>query len=327
MKCATRAAMLAGAALMSCGIACAADAAGDYPNRPIRLVLPFPPGGSTDIMARSLAQKLTESFGRQVVVDNRGGGAGGIPGTDLVAKSTPDGYVIMLSTSISHTATVSLYNKVPYDPVTDFTPITMMAFAPLLMVVNPSTPVKTVKDLIALAKASPGQINYASGGSGSSTHLPAELFKSMTGTDLVHVPYKGGGPALIGVMGGQAQVLIISMVSAMPHVKTGKLRAVALTSRERIPNEPDLPTVGETVPGFEVELWYGIYGPKGIPRPIVNALRNEIVKVLKMPDMRERLAGDGARPLGNTPEEFAVINKAEVAKWAKVVKQANIRAD
>ena len=327
MKLAKNVAVLAGAIVMSCGVARAADPGQDYPNRPIRLVLPFPPGGSTDIMARSLAQKLTESFGRQVVVDNRGGGAGGIPGTDLVAKATPDGYVIILSTSISHTATVSLYRNIPYDPVADFTPITMMASAPLLMVVNPSVPVKAVKDLIALAKASPGQINYASGGSGSSTHLPAELFKSMTGTDMVHVPYKGGGPALIGVMGGQAQVLIISMVSALPHVKTGKLRAVALTSRERLPELADLPTIGETVPGFDVELWYGIYGPRGVPRPIVNRLRNEIVKVLKLPDMRERLAADGARPLGNTPEEFAVINKAEVEKWRRVVKQANIKVD
>ncbi len=313
-------------------VACTCLEAGEmpraYPQKPIRMVLPFPPGGSTDIMARGLAQKLTDALGKQIVVDNRGGGAGGISGTDLVAKAAPDGYVLLLTTSISHTAGASLYSKLPYDPVRDFAPITMMAFAPLMMVVHPAVPAKTVQDLVALAKSSPGQINYASGGLGTSTHLPAELFMSMAGVQMVHVPYKGGGPALLGVMGGQAQMLMISMVGALPHVRSGKLRGLALTSRERVPELPDMPTIAEAgVPGYEVVLWYGIFAPRGTPANIVGLLHGAIVKILQMRDMQARLASDGAQPLGNTPAEFAAINKAEVAKWAKVVREARIKVE
>ena len=298
-----------------------------YPDKPIRMVLPFPPGGSTDIMARSLAQKLTESLGKQIVVDNRGGGAGGISGTDLVAKAAPDGYVLLLTTSISHTAGASLYSKLPYHPVRDFAPITMTAFAPQMMVVHPSVAAKTVPEFIALAKATPGQINYASGGLGTSTHLPVELFMSMAGVQMVHVPYKGGGPALLGVMGGQSQMLMISLVGALPHVKSGKLRALALTSLKRAPELPDLPTVAESVPGYDVSVWYGIFAPRGTPAPVIHFLHGTIVKILQTRDMRERLAQDGAQPLGNTPAEFAVLNQAEVAKWAKVVREARIKAE
>lgn len=304
------------------------DKAPTYPEKPIRMVLPFPPGGSTDIMARSLAQKLTEMLGKQIVVDNRGGGAGGISGTDLVAKAAPDGYVLLLTTSISHTAGASLYRNLPYDPVRDFAPITMTAFAPQMMVVHPSVAAKSVQEFIALAKAQPGQINYASGGLGTSTHLPAELFLSMAGIQMVHVPYKGGGPALLGVMGGQSHMLIISLVGALPHVKSGKLRGLALTSRTRAPELPDMPTVAESgVPGYEVVVWYGVFAPRGTPAPVINLLHGSIVKILQMRDMRERLANDGAQPLGNTPAEFAAINKAEVAKWAKVVREARIKAE
>ena len=299
-----------------------------YPTKPIRMVLPFPPGGSTDIMARGLAQKLTETLNKQIVVDNRGGGAGGISGTDLVAKAAPDGYVLLLTTSISHTAGASLYSKLPYDPVRDFAPITMTAFAPLMMVVHPAVQARTVQELIALAKANPGQINYASGGLGTSTHLPAELFTSMAGVRMVHVPYKGGGPALLGVMSGQTQMLLISLVGALPHVKSGKLRALALTSRTRALDWPELPTVAESgVPGYEVSLWYGIFAPRGTPLPVVNLLHGAIVQILQTREMRERLASDGAQPLGNTPAEFAELNKAEVAKWAKVVRDAKVKVD
>ena len=298
-----------------------------YPDKPIRLVLPFPPGGSTDIMARSLAQKLTDALGKQIVVDNRGGGAGGISGTDLVAKAAPDGYVLLLTTSISHTAGASLYSKLPYHPVRDFAPITMTAFAPQMMVVHPSVAAKTVPEFIALAKVNPGQINYASGGLGTSTHLPVELFMSMAGVQMVHVPYKGGGPALLGVMGGQSHMLIISLVGALPHVKSGKLRGLALTSRKRAPDLPDMPTVAESVPGYEVAVWYGIFAPRGTPAPVIQLLHGAIVKILHTRDMQERLAHDGAQPLGNTPAEFAVLNQAEVDKWAKVVREAKIKAE
>jgi len=299
-----------------------------YPEKPIRIVLPFPTGGSTDIMARSLGQKLTDVLGKQVVIDNRGGGAGGISGTDLVAKATPDGYVLLLTTSISHTAGVSLYTKIPYDPVKDFAPVTMTAFAPLMMVVHPSVAARSVRELIALVQAGSIQLNYASGGMGTSTHLPAELFMSMARIQMTHIPYKGGGPALLGVMGGQSHMLMISMVGALPHVKSGKLRGLALTSRDRVPELPDMPTIAESaVPGYEVVLWYGIFAPRGTPTAIISVLRDAVVKILKTRDMRERLASDGAQPLGNTPAEFDVINRGEVAKWAKIVREAHIKVD
>lgn len=302
--------------------------AGDYPSRPVRMVLPFPPGGSTDVMARGMAQKLTETLGRQVVIDNRAGGAGGIVGTDLVAKATPDGYVFLFTTSITHTASPSLYSKLPYHPVRDFTPVTMVASAPLMLVVNPSVPVKTVSDLIAFAKSNPGKVNYASGGIGASTHLPAELFKSMAGIDIVHIPFKGGGPALLGVITGQAQMLMISVVGALPHVKSGKLRGLALTSRSRLAELPNVPTIAESgVPGYEVGLWYGVYMPKGAPKEVVLVLQRAVLKTIQAREVRERLASDGAQPVGNTPEEFAKVTATEVAKWAKVVRDAGIKAE
>ena len=292
------------------------------------MVLPFPPGGSTDVMARGLGQKLSETLGKQVVIDNRAGGAGGIIGTDLVAKATPDGHIVLFTTSITHTAGPSLYSRLPYHPVRDFAPVTQVATAPLMIVVHPGVPAKSVKDLIAYARANPGKINYASGGIGASTHLPAELFKSMADIDVVHVPYKGGGPALLGVISGQAQMLMISVVGALPHVKSGKLRGLAVTSSKRSPELPDVPTVAESgVPGYSVVLWYGVYAPKGTPAGIVSVLHRSIVKTLQAPEIRERLARDGAQPVGNTPEQFSRINSAEVAQWEKVVKAAGIRPE
>jgi tripartite-type tricarboxylate transporter receptor subunit TctC len=307
--------------------ASAAETARDYPSKPIRMVLPFPPGGSTEIMARTLGQKLAEAFGKNIVVDNRGGGAGGIAGTDLVAKATPDGYVLLFTTGISHTAGASLY-KLPYDPVRDFEAITLLASAPQLMVVSPSLPANTVQELVELAKAKPGQLNYASGGLGTSTHLPAEMFRTMTGINMVHVPYKGGGPSLIGVISGESQMLIISAVAALPHVKSRKLRAIAVTSAQRWREMPEVPTVAESgVEGYEVVVWYGLFAPRGTPRTVVGVLHREIVKILQTPDMQERLARDGAVPVGSSPAELTATNKAEVEKWARVVRTAKIRVD
>ena len=298
-----------------------------YPSRPVRMIVPFPPGGSTDIMARALAQKLTERLGQQVIVDNRGG-AGGTIGMNIAAKAPPDGYTLMMSTSITHTVGVSLYSKLPYNVLTDFAPITMAASVPLLLVVNPSVPAKSVRDLIALAKAKPGQLNYASPGNGTSGHLAAEMFKSMAGVDIVHVPYKGGGPAIVDLIGGQVQMLILSAVATLPQVKSGKLRALALTGLTRSPDLPNVPTVSESgLPGYEVVLWYGTFAPAKTPAAVITHLNQEVVKIMQSPEMRARLASEGGRPMGNTPEQFQEIIKADVARWAKVVKDAGIRVE
>lgn len=298
-----------------------------YPGRPIRMIVPFPPSGSTDIMARVLAQKLTERLGQQVIVDNRGG-AGGRIGMELAAKAPPDGYTLMMSTSITHTVGVSLYSKLPYNVLTDFAPITMAASVPLLVVVNPSVPARSVKELIVLAKASPGQLNYASPGNGTSGHLAAEMFKSMASVDIVHVPYKGGGPAVMDLIGGQVQMLILSAVATLPHVKSGKLKALALTSLTRSPDLPNIPTVSESgLPGYEVVLWYGVFAPAKTPKAIVTRLNQDVVKIMQSPEMGARLASEGGRPVGNTPEQFQEIIKADVAKWAKIVKDADIKVE
>ena len=298
-----------------------------YPNRPVRMIVPFPPGGSTDIVARVIAQKLSERLGQQVVVDNRGG-AGGIIGMDLVAKAAPDGYTVLMDTSITHTVGVSLYSKLPYNVLTDFAPVSMAASVPLLMAIHPSVPAKSVKELIAHAKANPGKLNYSSPGNGTSGHLAAEMFKSIAGVDIVHVPYKGGGPAVTDLIAGQVQLIIISAVAVLPHVKSGKLRALAITSTARAPNLPDIPTVAESgVAGYDVVLWYGMFVPRNTPRAIVMRLNQEVVALVQTAEFRERLASEGGRAVGNTPEEFDKIVRQDVAKWAQVVKQAGIKVD
>lgn len=298
-----------------------------YPTRPVRMIVPFPPGGSTDIMARLLGQKLSEALGQQVVIDNRGG-AGGTIGTDIASKSPPDGHTLLMSSSITHTVGPSLYKKLPYNVINDFAPITMIASVPLLLAVNPSVPARSVKELIVLAKSKPRQLNYASAGNGTSPHLATEMFKQMAGIDIVHVPYKGGGPAVIDLISGQVHMIIISTVATLPHVKAGKLRALALTSRTRLPELPDIPTVAESgLPGYEVVLWYGVFAPANTPRNVVMRLNRSIVKIMQTAEMRERLASEGGRPVGNTPEEFEESIKAEVARWAKVVREAAIRID
>jgi tripartite-type tricarboxylate transporter receptor subunit TctC len=301
--------------------------AADYPNKPIRLVVPFAAGGTTDFLARAIAQDLGTSMGTTVVVDNRPG-AGGNIGSDLVARSEPDGYTLLLGTVGTHAINASLYKKMPYDTVKDFAPISLVASVPNILVVHPSVPAKSVKELIALAKAKPGTLAFASSGNGSSIHLSGELFKSMAEVDMFHVPYKGSGPALTDLVGGQVQLMFDNMPSSFPHVKAGRLRALAVTSAKRSPAAPDVPTIAESgVPGYEAVAWFGILAPAGTPPEIVKKLNTEIAKTLKSPEVTKRLASQGAEPVSNTPEQFAAYIKSEMAKWAKVVKASGAQVD
>ena len=312
-------------ALFAC-IATVASAQ-SYPNRTIRLVVPFPAAGTTDILARAAAQKLTEAFGQSVVVDNRPGAAGNI-GSDLVAKSAPDGYTLLMGTVGTHAINPSLYSKMPYDHVKDFAPVVLVAGVPNVLVVNPALPVNSVADLIKLAKDKPGQINFASSGSGTSIHLSGELFKTMAGVDITHVPYKGSSPALIDLIGGQVQIMFDNLPSALPQIKAGKLRAIAVTSLKRAPVLPDVPTISESgLPGFEASSWFGVLAPAGTPAPIVARINAEVNKWLQSADARERLLSQGAEAAGGTPEQFAYHIRAESEKWAKVVKASGAKVD
>ncbi len=298
-----------------------------YPVKPIRMVVPFPPGGTTDILARVAGQKITEATGQQVIVDNRPG-AGGNIGTEIVARAPADGYTLLTDPGSTLTINPSLFPKLPFDPLKDFAPITIIAAVPNLLVVHPSLPAKTVKELIALAKARPGQLNYASTGAGQSTHLSLELFKLMGGLNITHIPYKGSSPALTDVLAGQVTIMFDNMPSCLPHVKAGKLRALGVSTLQRSPALPALPTIAESgLPGFEVSVWFGVLAPAGTPRDIVSRLNAVVVKALAAPDVRQRLAGQGAEAVGNTPEQFTAQMQRDLVKWAKVVKDANIRID
>jgi tripartite-type tricarboxylate transporter receptor subunit TctC len=304
-------------------ISCAAQA---YPDRPIRLVIPYPPGGATDIVARSLGQKLNDSLGQQLVIDNRAGG-GQLIGTDIVAKAAPNGYTLILIT-ITHSINPSLYAKLPYDSIKDFAPVTLVAISPQILVAHPSLPVKNVGELLAYLRARPGQINYASSGNGAGGHLAMELFKSMAGVQLTHIPYKGAGPALIDLVGGQVKLMFTSPLAALPFVKSGKLTALAMASARRSEAVPDLPTVAESgLPGFEASLWYGVLAPAGTPNAIIVTLHNALTAALKAPDVRERLAAQGVEALGGGAREFQAFMRSETIKWAKVVKFAGIKTD
>ncbi|HTF16326.1 MAG TPA: tripartite tricarboxylate transporter substrate binding protein [Burkholderiales bacterium] len=305
----------------------AAAAAEPYPARPVRFVVAFPPGGGTDIIARSIAQKLGERLGQQVLVDNRPG-AGGNIGTDIVAKSSPDGYTLLMGSAGPLAINASLFARMPFDPIKDLAPVTLAASTPNVLVVHPSLPAATVRELIALAKARPGEINFASSGHGTPAHLAGELFNSMAGVKLIHVPYKGAAPALADLLGGQVQLMFSTMPPALPHVKDGQLRALAVTSLKRSPAAPDLPTVDEiALPGFEANTWHGVVVPAGTPGAIVARLNREIVAILHLPDVVERLSGQGAEALGSTPEEFAAYIKSESVKWAKVVRDSGAKAE
>ena len=298
-----------------------------YPTKPIRIIVPFPPGGATDILARAVGLELTKALGQPVPIENHGG-AGGNIGADMVAKSAPDGYTLVMATVGTHAINMSLYSKMPYDTVKDFAPVTLVASVPNVLVVHPSVPVKTVTDLIELAKAKPGQINFASSGNGTSIHLSGELFKTMAGVSMVHVPYKGSAPAVADLLGGQVQLMFDNMPSSLPHIKAGKLRAIAVTSAKRSPALPDLPTIAEAgLPGYEASSWFGVLAPAGTPREIITRLNQTIVASLRTPAMNERLSSQGAEPVGNTPEQFASFIQAEIAKWAKVIKASGAKLD
>lgn len=297
-----------------------------YPNRPVRFVVPFPPGGANDILARILSQKLSEQLGQQFAVDNRAG-ASGIVGTELVARATPDGYTILMMPA-AFTVQPSLYSKLPYDPLRDFIPVSLVAAIPNILLVNPNVPATSVKELIALAKAKPGQLNFAGAGVGGSVHLAGELFKSMAGINIVHVPYKGGGPALIDLVGGHVHMMFPDALAGLPHVRGGKVKALGVTSSKRIAALPAVPTIAEAaLPGYDSAGWYGVQAPAGTPLQIVNTLSAQIAKALRSPDVSEKLSAQAAEPIGNTPKEFAAYIKSEMQKWAKVVKAAGIKAE
>ena len=297
-----------------------------YPAKPIRIISIFAPGGGNDVICRLVAQQLTERLKQQVIVENRVG-ANGIVGTEAAARSAPDGYTFTLIPS-GHTVNASMYKKLPFDSIRDFTPITLAGAGPLVLAVHPSLPAKNVKELIAVAKARPGQLTYVSSGVGASGHLAGALFDSMTGTKMVHVPYKGMSLAVSDLMGGQVSMTFGTSLSVIPHVRTGRLRALATTGAQRSPALPDLPTVAESgLPGYEASLWYGFVGPARMPPEIVQRLNTEIAAILALPDTREKLASQGVDARSTTPEEFARILTADVARWAKVVQKLGLQAE
>ncbi len=315
------------AAIALFGLAGLEATAQDYPARPIRLVVPFPPGGGNDTIARLMGQKLAPALGQQVLVDNRPG-AGGTIGAEIAAKSPPDGYTLFLAGVASHGINPNLRRQLPYDPVRDFSGVSLIASAPLLVVVHPSLPATSVKQLVALAKAKPGAINYASNGTGGSSHLAAELFMMMTGTTMVHIPYKGLSLALTDLLSGQVQLMFSSAVAMLPQVKAGKLRAIAMTGAKRSQAIPDIPTVAEAgVPGYETGSWYGIVAPAKTPRPIIERLSREIATATRSAEISRRLVDEAVIPIGSTAEEFDAHIRRELARWAKVIAKARISED
>jgi len=302
-----------------------ASMAQTYPTHPIRLIVPFPPGGSNDIVGRMVATQLGERLGQAVVVDNRGG-AGGTIGTDIAAKAAPDGYTLLL-VSVAHAFNPAMYKKLPYDPEKSFAPIGMVGAGPVALMVNPAVPVHSVKELIELAKAKPGQLNYATAGIGSFQHLASELFKLQTGVDMVHVPYKGGGPAMMDTIAGQAQINMASLIQVIPHAKSGKLRLLATSGTKRSALFPDVPTVAETVPGYDATNWWGLIAPAGTPQAVIAKLSSELEALLRSDETRKRVESEGADVIRMTPAEFGRFISEEMQKWAKVVKQAGIQAE
>ncbi len=298
-----------------------------YPSKPIKIIVPFPPAGTTDILARAVANELSKAFGQAVSVENRAG-AGGNLGSDVVAKAAPDGYTLLVGAVSPQAINVSLYPNMPYDVMRDFEHVTLIAAVPNLLEVHPSVPVKTVKELIEYAKARPGKLAYASSGSGTSIHLSAELFKTMTGVEMLHIPYKGSAPAVADLIAGQVQLMFDNLPSSLQQVKAGKLRAIAVTSARRSPVLPDIPTIAESgLPGYEASSWFGMHAPAKTSRDIVNRLHAMVARSLRTPEMMERLTSQGADPVGNTPEQFTEFVRAEIAKWAKVVKASGAKLE
>ena len=320
---------LIGAVVLAAFLAPAAQAqgAGNYPSKALRMVVPFPPGGGNDILARTLGQRLSEVTGQQVVIDNRGG-AGGALGATIAATANPDGYTLFLGSVGNLAQTPALKADLPYNPVRDFAPAALVATSSFMLAANPSVPAKTVQELITLARASPGKLTYASAGAGSSLHMAGELFKFATGTDLLHVPYKGTGPAMTDLVSGRVQLVFSTMPPVLPQVKQGKLRAIAVTTLKRAAAAPDVPTVAESgVKGFNVSNWQGVLAPAKTPAALVKKLNADILASLKLPGMTEALAVQGLEPAGGTPEEFGALIKTEIAKYTQVVKAAKITVD
>jgi tripartite-type tricarboxylate transporter receptor subunit TctC len=317
----------AAVAIAACGSATAQRTDAGFPSRPVRLIVPYPPGGGNDTLARIFGLKLAESWGQQIVVDNRPG-AGTIIGTQLAARAAPDGYTLLLSSIATHAVAPNLYRNPGYDPVKDFTPVTLLAVAPTVLCTNVSVPAKTVQELIVLARAKPGELKFASGGSGTAPHMAGEIFASMTGIKLLHVPYKGGGPAIAGLIGGETSMMFDTAASILPHVKGGKLRALAIARPARLPEYPELQTFSEAgVKGYEVNAWYSVHAPAGVPREIVTKVNRELRRILDLPDVKERLKQLGSEGVGNTPEEFASFVRAESAKYAKAIREAGVKVE
>jgi len=316
--------LLAGALLAALPVTAFAQAKTTYPTKPVRLIVAFAPGGSTDIIARLVGQKLSERLGQQVIIDNRGG-AGGTIGTDIAAKSPADGYTLTMGTTSTHVIAPAIFPNVKYDPVKDFDPITLVASTPYLLVVHPGVKAKTLKDFVALAKSQPGKLNYASAGSGTTTQIAMEMLKLAAGIDLVHVPYNGNGPAGTATMGGQVQALFGSMPAVLPHANSGKLHPIAVGTAGRSSALPNVPTVAESgYPGFEVSLWLGFFAPKGTPAPVLKRLYSELVAIAKSPEMKEPFERNGAAPMTTTPAELSKLMIGELDKYKKVIKAANI---
>ena len=298
-----------------------------YPTKPVTIIVPFAAGGTTDILARIIGQALTAELGQSVVVDNRAG-AGGNIGGQAAAKATPDGHTLFMGTVGTHAINASLYKKMPFDPVKDFAPLTRVANVPNLLVANPAQPYKSVKDLIAYAKANPGKVNFGSSGNGSSIHLSGELFKSLAKVDMQHVPYKGSAPAVTDLLGNQIGIMFDNMPSAIPHVRSGKLVPLAVTTAKRSPELPNVPTIAEAgVPGYEATSWFGMFAPAGTPAPVLAKLNAAIVKVLAQPDVKKKINEQGAEVYSETPEQFAAFIQAESVKWGKVVKESGASLD
>jgi tripartite-type tricarboxylate transporter receptor subunit TctC len=297
-----------------------------YPKGPVHMILPFPAGGGVDAAGRILAQKLSDSFGKAFVIENRGGANGNI-GTEVAAKSVSDGSTLLF-TGAGFVTNPSLYKSVPYDPVKDFDPISLMALGPNVLVVHPSLPAKSVAELIALARAQPGKIGFAGSGSGSTPHLAGELFNVMAGVQMVHIPYRGSGPAMIGLLAGEAPVMFLPAINAVPHVAGGRLRALAVTSRERLAVMPELPTVSESgLPGYESSQWYGLLAPAGTPPEVLDLLNARVANIMQSSDMKTRMTSDGLVPIGGSREQFAAHIRSEIAKWAKVISASGARVD
>lgn len=303
-----------------------AVAQSDFPSRSIRMVVPYPPGGFTDLLARTIGQKMSQSLGQPIVVDNRGGGGSTI-GTDIVAKAAPDGYTLLLA-AVDLAINESLYKSLPYSAENDFTPVALAAHSPMVLVANAGSGISSVQELIEQAKAQPGRINYASGGNGTGAHLAMEQFKTRAGVDLTHIPYKGNGPATTAILGGEVSVMFLQMAIAAPHIEAGKLTALALSGAERSDAMPDVPTLSETVlPGFDVTPWFGVLAPAGTPEPIVQRLNTAIVDALNEPDVKEMLTRQGAKPASSSPQNFAQFIRSEIPRWAAVVEASGARVD